>query len=154
MLITTDASIFRKTKWNDYAVRFALGGAITAIAGLIAKELGPSIGGLFLVFPAIFPATATLAEKREREKKSNKGFSGVQRGRQAAATEAVGASIGSIGLMVFALTFCRHVTTWNLWTVFVIAILAWALVSGLIWFGRKRLRFSRKFKSGIRWHQD
>jgi len=77
MLIKTDWSVLRKTKWNDYAVRFVLGGLITVVAGLIARKFGPGVGGLFLAFPAIFPASATLAEKREKERKRKKGLSGA-----------------------------------------------------------------------------
>ena len=34
-----------------------------------AKRYGPGVAGLFLAFPAIFPAGATLIEKHEKEKK-------------------------------------------------------------------------------------
>jgi hypothetical protein len=114
---------------------------ITVAAGLIAKTWGPVIGGLFLAFPAIFPATATLAEKRETEAKRNEGLSGVRRGREAAACEAAGAVLGSIGLMAFALTFWQGLPRLSLWLVFVIAVMAWAGVSVGLWFVRKRLRF-------------
>ena len=36
----------------------------SAIAGMIAKRYGAEIGGLFLAFPAIFPASASLIEKQ------------------------------------------------------------------------------------------
>ena len=39
---------------------FFFGGLITAVAGVIAQRFGPIIGGLFLAFPAIFPASATF----------------------------------------------------------------------------------------------
>ena len=55
--------------WYEYPIRFVLGGAMTAMAGWIASKYGPVVGGLFLAFPAIFPASATLVEKHEREKK-------------------------------------------------------------------------------------
>jgi hypothetical protein len=32
--------------------------------------MGPRVGGLFLAFPAIFPASATLVEKHEKQKKT------------------------------------------------------------------------------------
>ncbi len=53
-----------RSKWYEYAVRFAFGGAVTVVAGLVAKRYGPEIGGLFLAFPA----TATLLEKHEKQK--------------------------------------------------------------------------------------
>lgn len=141
MLIQTDWSIIRKTSWHDYAVRFALGGLITVAAGLIAKEWGPVIGGLFLAFPAIFPATATLAEKRETQRKQERGLSGVRRGREAAACEAAGAVLGSIGLMAFAVVFWGLLPRLSLWLVFGMGVLAWTGVSIAMWFARKRLRF-------------
>ena len=68
MKIQIDPSVLKETKWHQYAVRFVFGGLITAMAGVISKEFGPVIGGLFLAFPAIFPASATLIEKHEEEK--------------------------------------------------------------------------------------
>ncbi len=144
MLIKTDWSVLRKTKWNDYAVRFVLGGLITVVAGLIARKFGPGVGGLFLAFPAIFPASATLAEKREKERKRKKGLSGVERGRLAAAAEAAGTAIGSIGLLVFAYVFWKLLPSWRLWLVFVVAVVAWGTVAVTLWLARKRLRFRRK----------
>jgi hypothetical protein len=38
-----------------------MGGLVTVITGIVAKNWGPVIGGLFLAFPAIFPASATIA---------------------------------------------------------------------------------------------
>jgi hypothetical protein len=55
-----------------------LGGAITVIAGLIAAHFG----GLFLAFPAIFPASATLIEKHARERKRKAGLRGTRRGKE------------------------------------------------------------------------
>ena len=59
----------RETSWHEYLVRFALGGAMTVVAGLIAAGFGPVLGGLFLAFPAIFPASVTLVEKHVRERR-------------------------------------------------------------------------------------
>ena len=60
------------------------------------------VGGLFLAFPAIFPASATLIEKHVRRRKEKAGFSRVRRGREAAALDAAGAALGSLGLAAFA----------------------------------------------------
>jgi hypothetical protein len=75
---------------------------MTVIAGLIASRLGPVVGGLFLAFLAIFPASATLIEKHVREHKDRAGMAGARRGKEAAALDAAGAALGSIGLAVFA----------------------------------------------------
>jgi hypothetical protein len=102
MAVKLKLSALAEGHWYEYAIRFVLGGAVTMLAGWIAAKWGPAVGGLFLAFPAIFPASATLVEKRERERKENVGLQGAKRGRDAAALEATGAALGSIGLMVFA----------------------------------------------------
>src|SRR4029077_2158697 len=99
-----------KTKWYEYLVRFAFGGAITVIAGTLAKHFGPVLGGLFLAFPAIFPASATLVAKHETEKKQKAGIATSSRGRQAAALDAAGAALGRGGLSGFSFN-CSTLTS-------------------------------------------
>lgn len=139
MRIKVDLSVLGQTKWHDYAVRFVFGGLITALAGIIAKKFGPGIGGLFLAFPAIFPASATLIEKHEREKKESHGFNGAARGRSAAGIDAAGSSMGSIGLFVFAFTVWQFMPRERAWIVLVGATLLWLGVSVTAWQVRKRL---------------
>ena len=81
MQIKVDLSVLGQTRWYEYAIRFIFGGLITAVAGIIAR-LGRGVGGLFLAFPAIFPASATLIEKHETQKKEEEGLQGTQRGRK------------------------------------------------------------------------
>lgn len=138
MLIQIDISALRRTKWQEYAVRFVFGGLITAAAGLIAKLYGPAVGGLFLAFPAIFPASVTLSQQKEIEKKQQKGLSGKQRGISVAAAEAAGTVLGSVGLASFALVCAALVMRWNAWLVLLLALAAWSAVSGACWFVRKR----------------
>src|SRR5579862_4945 len=102
MRISFDLSALKRTRWYEYALRFFFGGAVTVATGLIAKRYGPVFGGLFLAFPAIFPASATLVEKHEREKKQKAGIVHTMRGREAAAVDAKGAALGAIGLCCFA----------------------------------------------------
>jgi hypothetical protein len=102
VVVRVDPSVIGQTKWHEYAVRFFFGGLITAVAGIIAKKFGAGIGGLFLAFPAIFPASATLIEEHEKKRKEEKGLQGTQRGREAASIDAAGAAMGSVGLTVFA----------------------------------------------------
>jgi hypothetical protein len=71
MRIELDVSALHRTRWSEYAVRFLFGGIVTAATGLIAKQFGPVVAGLFLAFPAIFPAGATLIEKHEKQKKQD-----------------------------------------------------------------------------------
>ena len=93
------------------------------MAGIIAKEFGPGIGGLFLAFPAIFPASATLIEKYERQKKEKHSLVETTRGTEAARIDAAGAAMGSIGLLAFAFVVGRFVTLHNPWLVLAAATL-------------------------------
>jgi hypothetical protein len=138
MKVTFDLSTLAGTRWYEYGVRFLLGGAITVVAGLIAKQFGPVFGGLFLAFPAIFPASATLVEKHEQEKKQKAGIMNTTRGRQAAALDARGATIGSIGLVCFAFLVWRSLPVWNAGVVLVAALFLWLGVSVVIWRASKR----------------
>jgi hypothetical protein len=79
MIVQANFSALRETRWYEYLIRFALGGMMTVIAGLIAAGFGPVVGGLFLAFPAIFPASATLIEKHARERKEKVGLIGARR---------------------------------------------------------------------------
>jgi hypothetical protein len=139
MRIQVDFSPLSQTKWNDYAVRFLFGGLITAVAGVIAKKFGPGIGGLFLAFPAIFPASATLIEKHEKEKKRGFGLKGEARGRSAASVDAAGSSMGSIGLLVFALVVSQFIAKDRAWMVLTGATVLWLGVSLAVWHLRKAL---------------
>lgn len=139
MKIQVDLSAIIKTRWYEYAVRFLFGGLITAATGIIAKKYGPDIGGLFLAFPAIFPAAATLMEKHEKEKKENLGMNGTKRAAQAVSTDAAGASIGAIGLSVFGLLVWKAVAAYPAGLVLAGATVAWCASSFLLWELRKRM---------------
>ena len=139
MRIKIDSSALKKTRWYEFGVRFLFGGLITAGAGMIAKEFGPGVGGLFLAFPAIFPAGATLIEKHEKQKKERAGLHGSARGRKAAAVDAAGASSGSIGLFLFALVVHRYLVSHGPWLVMIGATVIWLAVSLLLWQVRKRM---------------
>jgi len=138
--IQVNPATLRQTRWQDFAVRFAAGGFITAATGIIAKIFGPVVGGLFLAFPAIFPASATLIEKNELLKKRKKGVKGTDRARQLASIDAAGAAMGSIGLLLFAVVVCRFIPKHSAWLVLVGATVLWLAVSVLIWYLRKRIR--------------
>ena|SRR5689334_10095306 len=139
MRVKIDTSALKATNWRQLLLRFIFGGLITAGAGLIAKIYGPAIGGLFLAFPAIFPASATLIEKHERERKQNAGVHGAVRARKAVAIDAVGASMGAIGLLAFALVVQKLIVSYRPSIVILAATAAWMLVSYVLWMIRKRL---------------
>lgn len=137
MKIQVNLSVLGETKWHEYVVRFVFGGLVTAIAGMIAREFGPVIGGLFLAFPAIFPASATLIEKHEREK-HREALKGTERAADAVSVDAAGAATGSIGLAIFAVVVWRAVPSHSAGLVLTIATLAWLGVSVLLWELRKQ----------------
>ncbi|HEY6765974.1 MAG TPA: DUF3147 family protein [Candidatus Sulfotelmatobacter sp.] len=144
--VQIDFSSLKQTKWYEYGVRFGFGGAVTAAAGMIAKHWGPEIGGLFLAFPAIFPASATLIEKDEKEKKMKAGLDGTNRGRLAAGLDAAGATLGSLGLAAFAFVVWNFLGHHSTWSVLLGATFTWMLLSFVLW-------YLRKTKYGIRLFQ-
>jgi hypothetical protein len=139
MLIRIKPSAPLETKWYEYAVRFLFGGVVTAMAGIIGKEYGPVVGGLFLAFPAIFPASATLVEKHERQRKENHGLHGKKRGEQAASVDAAGAALGSIALACFGLMVWWLATRTSPWVVLAAATCVWTATSYIIWRIRKKI---------------
>jgi hypothetical protein len=140
MIIKVDPSGLKQTKWHEYAVRFGMGGIITVVAGLIARKWGPVVGGLFLAFPAIFPASATLIEKHERQRKRKEGLHGEERGTDAAALDALGAAIGSVGLMACAGICWWLIPKFPAPLALGGATVAWLLVSFSLWSIRQRRR--------------
>jgi hypothetical protein len=74
MAVRVRWSALKQSRWYEYLLRFVLGGLATVLAGAVAQFFGPEAGGLFLAFPAIFGASATLIEKHERERKQKLGF--------------------------------------------------------------------------------
>jgi len=133
MIVKIDFGALTRSKWFEYLLRFVLGGLISAAAAAIAKSSGPEIGGLFLAFPAILPAAATLIAKHERQKKAKRGLRGELRGKQAAGADAAGAAMGSFGLAAFGgvAWWCIPATVPAL--ALAAALLAWMLVATLIW---------------------
>jgi hypothetical protein len=137
MTIKVDASVLGETKWHEYALRFLFGGVVTLGAGLIADRWGPVVGGLFLAFPSIFPASLTLVAKHQKQRKASKGMHGEERGKDAAATDAAGTSMGSIGLLAFAAVVWWGFPHFPTWAVLIAATAAWMLVSLLVWMRRQ-----------------
>jgi hypothetical protein len=140
MVVKVDSSGLKQTRWHEYVIRFAMGGLVTVITGIVAKNWGPVIGGLFLAFPAIFPASATLVEKHERQRKQDKGLRGEKRGLDVAAADSFGAALGSLGLVVFAFFCWRLLPRFQPAWVLAGGVFLWVLVSTSAWFIRKRRR--------------
>ena len=137
MRIGIDITSVKRGRWGDYAVRFAFGGIVTAITGAIAKTHGPGVAGLFLAFPAIFPAGATLIEKHEKEKKRKAGLNGTKRGRAAASIDAAGAAMGTLGLIAFATLIWQLLPWHSSLTILPGAAIAWLAISMFVWWVRK-----------------
>ena len=109
----------RKDTPKDYAIRFAFGGIITLITGVITMAYGPVVGGLFLGFPAILPASLTLVKKHE--------------GEEAAGEDAMGAIMGSGGLMAFGAVVWGLAVRLPAWLVLLCAGATWLIVSVVLW---------------------
>jgi hypothetical protein len=131
--ISVNFAALREAKWYQFALRFFFGGTICVLAGVIAENYGPRVGGLFLAFPAIFPASATLMENEEKEKKQRAGLHGAIRGRKVAGVDAVGAAIGSLGMIAFAAIVRQLLPGRSPSLILLDATLAWFVVSVTIW---------------------
>lgn len=107
-----------KTRWSEYVVRFAFGGAVSVATGVIANAYGPSVGGLFLAFPAILPASLTLLKDHD--------------GRAQAVQAAAGSRLGALGLIAFAAAATR-LSAFGAGACLVGAAAAWAIVSVMLW---------------------
>jgi hypothetical protein len=152
MIIKASFSSLKNGRWYEYVVRFALGGAATVATGVISSGFGASLGGLFLALPAIFCASATLIQKHEQRRKRDAGLDGKRRGQQAAALDAAGAAIGSIGMAGFAVAFWLLAERQPLLAL-AVAMLAWTAISITSWWtwrhSRLRIR-SRSFADRAR----
>src|SRR5258708_10992321 len=104
MVVRVKWAALKQSRWYEYALRFVLGGLATALAGGVARFFGPEAGGLFLAFPAIPCACATLIDRHERERKQKLALSAYPRATDAAALDAAGAELRSLGLAALGLS--------------------------------------------------
>jgi fatty acid desaturase len=77
-----------------------------------------------------------MIEKHEIRRKREAGFTGERRGQMAAAVDAAGAALGSLGMLAFATVFWSLVTR-SVPAAFVGAALAWLIVSVAAWYVRR-----------------
>lgn len=146
-MIAVRLSSLKETRPHEYVIRFAFGGAATVLAGLVAKDFGPGPGGLFLAFPAIFPATATLIESHEKKRKAKTGHDGTNRGRMAASMDAAGASLGCVGLFGFAIILWLTLPRHSAWFSLIAALFVWAFLSVVLWEIRKTRLFGLRHRA-------
>lgn len=133
MIVKADISALKKANWPEYVIRFLFGGLMTVIAGLVAKHYGAELGGLFLAFPAIAPAAATMIDQHAKEQKQRAGFEGHTRGRRTAALDMFGTLWGSVGLLAFALVIWQMGPAHSAWMVLPVATMAWFVGALSIW---------------------
>jgi hypothetical protein len=131
--ISLNPKAVQELRPGELASRFVLGGAITAAAGLIAGLYGPTIGGLFLAFPSILPASLTLVAKHQEQRKAERGLRGIARGRQAASLDALGALIGTAGLVGFAVSTQIAATRINPALTLIVATTVWLGIATGLW---------------------
>jgi hypothetical protein len=138
MKIGIRTAALRHTHWYGHVLRFVLGGAITVVAGLVAKAFGPAGGGFLLAFPAILPAALILLYRSQNEQAHPPGRGA--RGRRAAVLASVGAATGSLGLIAFAVVVWAALGHAPTWFVLVVATAVWAAVAVAAWLAREHLR--------------
>lgn len=109
----------REIRAREYLMRFVFGGVVCVAAALVADTYGPVLGGIFLAFPALLPASLTLVKERD--------------GRAAAADDARGAAIGSLGMGAFALVVWGTAELGAAWLTLSLALAVWVLVSSGCW---------------------
>jgi Protein of unknown function (DUF3147) len=143
MMVQLKLESLKGIKLHEWLVRFAFGGAVCVIAGLVARRFGAEIGGLFLAFPAIFPAAASMVEAHEKKHKARVGLDGTIRGRTVAGLDAAGAALGCVGLIGFAITCWLCLPRMGTAAVFALATLAWVILSVSAWLLRKSRLFPR-----------
>lgn len=117
--IAIDPAKFKKATFKEYLLRFTFGGTITLLTGLIAHFFGPLVGGLFLAFPAILPASVTLLQHDKDHKQ--------------AGIDALGAAVGSLGLLAFGLTIWLLAGRLPAWLVILLAAILWLAAATLLW---------------------
>lgn len=109
----------KEAKISEWILRFVFGGLVSLAAGWVGQEWGPVVGGLFLGFPSILPATVTLVKQHN--------------GRSEAADDARGAIFGSLALVGFALIVSATAESLYPLASLGLATLAWGVLSVVLW---------------------
>jgi hypothetical protein len=110
---------------RDYLIRFAFGASFSLVAGVVTLIFGAQVGGIFLAFPAILPATLTLVEGKEGAKRADKA--------------AGGAVLGAVALIGFAAIAYLLMTT-SVSVALVLALLGWSAAALLLYLTGCRLQ--------------
>jgi Protein of unknown function (DUF3147) len=129
--VSAAPSRLRQCRLRDYLIRFVFGGVVTVVAGVIATGFGPGVGGLWLAFPAILPASLTLIAQHARNSPP-------------AGADAYGAVFGSVGLLAFAAVVWWLAPSQPAWLVLALALLAWPVAGCGSWAVAEKLRRARR----------
>ena len=108
-----DPAALKKHGVSDYVTRFAFGAGISAVAAVVGLVFGTKIGGVLLGFPAILPASLTLIEKKESK--------------EAASVDSIGAILGAIAMIAFAIAVSLAATRWGVVPGLVAALAVWQI---------------------------
>ena len=107
-------------KFSDYALRFGFGCGIALVSGLMGMWFGPKVGGVLLGFPAILPASLTLVQKKD--------------GKESASVDSIGAMLGAIAMIVFAVFVSLTVKSIGPVPSIAIALIVWLAVAVGLYF--------------------
>jgi uncharacterized protein DUF3147 len=127
--ISFDFARLRHCSVAAMLVRFAFGFGVSVLVGVVTVVFGDRVGGLFLAFPAILPASLTLIADED--------------GKRKASVDAAGAIVGGIALVAFgAVSWFLLPRIPPVWAE-LIAFVAWCtLAVGLYLVVRRRVRSS------------
>ncbi len=121
-----DVRQVRDVNASEMLVRFALGATVSVVAGIISNAAGARLGGVFLAFPAILPASLTFVQDKEGTGKADR--------------DAVGAILGALALLAFAAVgesmFGRHSAV----IVLGVALAAWLISIAILYVALVLLR--------------
>jgi hypothetical protein len=120
-----DLRSLRGIKPRQYVVRFVFGFLVSSAATMVTAVWGARVGGVFLAFPAILPASLTLIQ--------------AEYGRHEAAADAKGGQLGGIGLIAFGLVAWQLLPRLAPSLALVLATAAWCLVSAGAYLVLRRL---------------
>jgi hypothetical protein len=105
-------------------IRFAAGAGASLVAALVSELGGARMSGPLLALPAILLASFTLIAR--------------DKGADAACDDARGAVLGGVGMIAFALVAAGLLGRMPTWSVLVLATVAWAVTS-IVLYGAQRL---------------
>ena len=105
----------KQVRAGQYLVRFALGAGVSVAAGIVGRSVGARFGGMFLAFPAILPASLTLIQDKEGTRRAHRS--------------AIGAVLGGVGLVVFAVVGEACLGHLQPFAALLVALGAWSVVS-------------------------